>query len=280
MRVLVTGSSGRIGSKVAERLALDMDVTGIDLCPGDYTTHVGNFTDASLLDSIMVDVQAVVHCAAYHAPHIGLVDDNLFQEVNVNGTERLLEKALAHRVNRFVYTSTTSVYGCTTRPKLEASWVTEQLEPNPEDIYDTTKLAAEELCEQASKSGLDTIVLRMSRCFPEPDFLQVFYRLYRGVDAKDVAEAHLLAIRSLSKGFHTFNISADTPFVKEDCKILLENPWDVIDQCFPKAKKLFQRKGWKLPGSIDRVYVIEKAKQMLHFKPTRNFEKILAIKTN
>ena len=280
MRVLVTGASGKIGSAVAERLVSTTEVIGIDLFPGKYTTHIGNITDTRFLDEIMNDVHAVVHCAAFHAPHVGVVDDNKFWDVNVNGTEILLKKALSHKVNRFVYTSTTSVYGCTTRPKREAIWVTEQLEPNPEDIYDTTKLAAEKLCQKASQSGLDIFILRISRCFAEPDYLQVFYRLYRGVSDKDVAEAHFLAVHSLLKGLHTLNISADTPFVKEDCKVLLKNPWGIIDRSNPDAKELYKLMGWKLPDSIDRVYVIEKARKLLNYNPIQNFENILAVKTS
>jgi len=52
-----------------------------------------------------------------------------FRRVNVDATAALLEAALAAKVRRFVLTSTTSVYGCTTRVKAEAIWVTEELRP-------------------------------------------------------------------------------------------------------------------------------------------------------
>ena len=196
MKILITGTSGIIGSEVAKRFAKETEVIGIDLYPSKYTTHIGDINDSSFIDKIMIDVHSVVHCAALHAPHIGVADDSKFYKVNIKGTEILLNKALSYNVSCFIYTSTTSVYGCTTRNKTEAIWVTEELKPNPEDIYDTTKLAAEKLCEKASQSGLNSIVLRVSRCFPEPDYLQVFYRLYRGVSVSDVAEAHFLSVHS------------------------------------------------------------------------------------
>ena len=275
MRVLVTGTSGRIGSAVAKRLALNAEVIGIDILPGKYTNYVGDITNRRFLDDVVHDVYAVVHCAAYHAPHVGVIDNSKFRDVNVRGTENLINKALSTNVNRFVYTSTTSIYGCTTLPKKEAVWVTEQLSPNPEDIYDETKLIAEELCYGAAQNGLNTIVLRMSRCFPEADHLMVFYRLYRGVSKEDVAEAHLLAAQSELKGFHIFNISSLSPFIEEECQLLLNGPWSVIDRKFPNAKGLFSKAGWQIPNSIDRVYVIEKAIKMLNYQPIRNFEYIL-----
>jgi UDP-glucose 4-epimerase len=275
MKVLVTGTSGRIGSAVARRLVLDAEVIGVDIVPGKFTTHVGDITNRRFLDDVMHDIYAVVHCAAYHAPHVGVVDDSKFRNVNVSGTENLLNKTLSTKVKRFVYTSTTSVYGCSTRSKNEAVWVTEQLEPNPEDIYDETKLKAEDLCYNASKAGLDTIILRISRCFPEPDHLMVFYRLYRGVSREDVAEAHFQAVQSELKGFQVFNISASSPFVKEECKALLYEPWSIIDKRYPNARAQFLNAGWQLPKSIDRVYLIEKANKLLKYQPRRNFENIL-----
>ena len=175
MKILVTGSSGNIGSKIAEKVTQQGECIGVDLVPGKFTTHLGDITNKNFIDNIMSGVDAVIHSAAYHAPHVGSVSDNKFRRVNVYGTEVLLDIAIRHSINRFVFTSTTSVYGCTTRPKQEAVWVTEELNPSPEDIYDFTKLEAEQLCQKASETGINTIILRMSRCFPEPEHLQIFY---------------------------------------------------------------------------------------------------------
>ncbi len=279
MRVLITGTSGNIGSAVAKRLTEDARVIGIDRIAGQYTTHTGCITDAHFMEKMVKKIDAIVHCAAYHAPHVGRVDNDRFQKVNVDATRMLLQMALSCNVSRFVFTSTTSVYGCTTRPKTNAIWVTEHLPPHPEDIYDRTKLAAEKLCESAAHKGLDTIVLRMSRCFPEPDPLQLFYRLYRGVDPGDAAEAHWLAVHSPLKGYHLFNISAETPFIQTDCRALLRNPWQTIGRYCPDAKQRFLNMGWQLPATIDRVYVIDSAKKHLNYHPTRNFSQMLKKKT-
>lgn len=271
MKILITGSSGKIGSKIAEKVAQQGPCVGVDLVPGRFTTHLGSITDKRFMNEILSGVDAIIHSAAYLTPHVGVISDDEFHHVNVYGTEVLLDLAIQHNIKRFVFTSTTSVYGCTTRPKTVAIWVTEALAPNPEDIYDLTKLEAERLCQEASNAGMTTVILRMSRCFPEPDHLQVFYRLYRGVSAQDVAEAHWLAVSSSFLGTDIFNISADSPFQQTDTRALMNDPWSVIDRIYPEARKLFDQMKWEKPSSIDRVYVIDKAKRLLNYHPQDNF---------
>ncbi len=278
MKILITGSSGNIGSKIAEIVTQRGICIGVDLLPGKFTTHLGSITNQKFMNEIIPRVDAIIHTAAYLTPHVGVKSDQEFRQVNVYGTEVLLNQAIRHNIKRFVFTSTTSVYGCTTRPKTEAIWVTETLSTNPEDIYDLTKLEAEQLCQQASRTGMNTIILRMSRCFPEPDHLQVFYRLYRGVSRRDVAEAHWLAATSTIPGSETFIISAASPFQQTHTRTLLIDPWKVINRIHPQASQLFDYMQWKKPSSIDRVYVIDKAKSILNYQPQENFWNFLQSK--
>jgi len=271
MRVLITGAAGRIGSSIAERLAQDHDVIGLDVRGGPYTSVIGSITDAQLIDDLCSRVDAVVHTAALHAPHVGFVPDSDFRRTNLLGTQVLLRGSLRGPVTRFIYTSTTSLYGQAMVSNDRAVWVTEELEPVPRDIYDETKIAAEGECATAARAGLPCIALRMSRCFPEPQDLMAIYRLYRGVDPRDVAHAHALALTSDLKGFHVFNISAATPFQPEDTQELLSNAGRVILRYYPWAEREFARRGWQLPESIDRVYAIEKAQEMLAYTPEYNF---------
>jgi len=277
---MITGSSGNIGSKIAETVTQHAVCIGVDLAPGRFTTHLGSITNKRFMNEIVSGVDAIIHSAAYLTPHVGMISDDEFHHVNVGGTEVLLDLAIRFKVERFVFTSTTSIYGCTTRPKTEAIWVTEDLAPNPEDIYDHTKLEAERLCQEASRMGMTTVVLRMSRCFPEPDHLQVFYRLYRGVSGYDVAEAHWLAVSSCISGTDIFNISADSPFQQTETRVLFKDPWRVIDRIYPEASKLYDQMRWEKPSSIDRVYVIDKAKRILNYHPRDNFLAFLMSKTS
>jgi len=217
----------------------------------------------------------VVHVAGLHAPHVGCRSEDEFRRINVQGTKILLDAAVRAGIRRFVLTSTTSVYGCTSRPKEKAIWVTEELEPHPEDIYDFTKLEAERLCREASHEDMSVAVLRMSRCFPESAHLVAFYRLYRGVDRRDVGEGHWLAATVPMKGFEIFNLSAEPIFKPEDTDLLWTDPWRVIDRRTPGVREIFLRKRWEMPRRIDRVYAIEKAKAVLGFCPRHGIEAAL-----
>jgi UDP-glucose 4-epimerase len=115
MRVLVTGSSGHTGSAVAARLAREVEVAGVDLKPGPNTTHVGHIADLDLVRPALRQVDAVVHTAALHAPHVTSASPQEFQRINVDATRSLLKLAARGAVRRFVLTSTTLVYGCTSR---------------------------------------------------------------------------------------------------------------------------------------------------------------------
>jgi nucleoside-diphosphate-sugar epimerase len=274
MKVLVTGSSGRIGSVIARHIAKTHDVVGLDVIAGPQTTRLGSISDSPLVDALTSKVDAVIHTAALHAPHVGVKSNAAFHETNVGGTKCLVDAALKHGVGRFVFTSTTSIYGAAMVAADRAVWVTEELSPIARDIYDETKLAAEQICRAAAIAGLPCISLRMSRCFPEPDELTAIYRFYRGVDARDVAEAHLLALESDIGGFETLNISAATAFQRSECEELITAADQVIVRHYSWSEAAFARRGWTLPTRIDRVYVIDKAKRILGYRPRYNIESL------
>ena len=272
MKILVTGSSGRVGGAVAARLSLRHAVTGVDLKPGPLTTELADIEDTARLAALLPGMDAVVHTAALHVPDLASRSAADFRAVNVDATRRLLAAAGEAGVRRFVYTSTTSLYGDAMLPESgEAVWVTESLAPRPRDAYDETKLAAEAACADAARAGLPCVALRMSRCFPEEPRLMAAYRLHRGVDAEDVAQAHELALTPGLAGFAVFNVSAPTPFVEADCRRLFEDAAAVILERFPWAGAEFARRGWELPRMIDRVYVVERAIAELGYRPQHGF---------
>jgi UDP-glucose 4-epimerase len=272
VKVLVTGSSGRIGGAVAARLSLRHPVTGVDARPGPLTTAVLDVRDTAGMATHLSGVEAVVHTASLHVPDLAARTAAEFREVNVEATRRLLAACGEAGVGRFVYTSTTSLYGDSMLPDAgEAVWVTEALEPRPRDVYDETKLAAEASCAEASRHGLPCVSLRMSRCFPEEARLVAIYRLYRGVDAEDVAQAHERALSAEATGHAVFNVSAPTPFARGDCPRLLAEADTLLVERFPWVEAEFARRGWRLPRSIDRVYVVDKAMSALGYRPEHDF---------
>jgi len=276
MRILVTGSSGQIGSLIVKKLGSTHSVRGIDLIPGKHTTHVRSITDRAVLFPLCKDIDAIVHTASLHAPHINSHSKDEFVDINIQGTLNLLEAAVEHGIRRFVYTSTTSLYGYAMVPQKRAVWVSEELVPEPRDIYDITKIAAENLCKLFSfNHGLSCISLRVSRFFQESDYFMAIYRLYRGIDSRDAADAHILAVHALTEGYDVFNISALSPFAEEETEQLLLDAPGVLIRHFPALDKIFLKRGWKFPQSIDRVYVTDKAVERLKFNPKFNFEELL-----
>jgi UDP-glucose 4-epimerase len=272
MKILLTGSSGRVGTAVATLLAADHEITGLDLGPGTFTTVHGDVSDSALINAVCQQQDAVIHTAALHAPHVGHASDDDFRRINVHGTQNLLDACRRHAVPRFVFTSSTSVYGDALVPGKQAVWVDETLTPQPRDIYDETKRAAENACRSAAADGLRCTVLRMSRSFPEAERLMALYRLYRGVDLRDVAQAHALALGSNTPGFRCYVISAPTPFQPSDCVQLLHDAAAVINRYFPWSPAAFARRGWLLPQAIDRVYAIDHAVAELGYRPRFGFE--------
>jgi nucleoside-diphosphate-sugar epimerase len=272
MRFLITGSSGQLGTAIAAALAPNHDVIGLDRTPGPQTTHLGSVADGDLIARLLRQGDVVIHAASLHARHLGTATKHDFVETNVTGTLTLLEAAAAARVARVVYTSTTSLYGHALVPTDRAVWVTEDLPPQPRDIYDLTKIAAEHLCRLFhDETRIPAICLRVGRFFPEPPDRLAAYRLYRGLDVRDAAAAHLLAATVDGVGFGTYNIAARTPFVEPDTPTLLRDAPSVIRHYHPTAPAAFARHGWVLPTSIDRVYTIDRAARDLGYTPQHNF---------
>lgn len=274
MRVLVTGAGGLIGSGIAARLAQDHDVVGLDLIPGPQVAIVGDCFEVAGWRQRVGLVDAVVHVAALHVPHVGLRSDEDFRRTNVEATSRLLDFAVKADATHFVLTSTTSLYGHGLDPVDKAVWVDERLEPQPRDIYDETKLEAEQLVASAA-NAMTVTSLRMSRCFPESADVMAWYRLYRGVDRRDVADAHALALSRKGRPA-TYVISSASPFQHDDTGELFENAPVVIERRCPSLVGRMAIQGWQPPNSIGRVYDCGLATAELGYSPRFGIEACLA----
>lgn len=276
MKVLLTGSSGRVGRAVYVRLALEHAVIGLDRSPSSTVHFTGDIGDPGLLKRALAGVDAVVHTAALHAPHVGVLEDFEFRRINVDATRQLALMAADAGARSFVFTSTTALYGHAAVPPSHASWLDELLQPQPRTIYHETKLEAEVLLEKlAGGSDLRVTALRMSRCFPEPAPRMAICRLHRGVDARDVADAHALALLDERSGFRRYVVSGATPFRREDARRLLEDAPEVIRERAPRLAEAFNLRGWTLPVSIDRVCDPALAMSELGWRPRFGFEEVL-----
>ncbi|MBN8739539.1 MAG: epimerase [Lysobacterales bacterium 69-70] len=279
MNVLVTGSSGRIGRAIYVALTRKgVQVRGFDRHPSSTADIVGDLLSPVLRRDALAGVDAVIHVAALHAPHVGHLPDAEFQRSNVDGTRALLEAAAAAGLRRIVFTSTTALYGAAATPTGRAGWVDETLTPIPRTIYHHSKLAAEQLLiEAAGQGGPSVRILRMSRCFPEAADRMAVHRLHRGIDARDVAAAHIAALADTDDAAAaTCLISAATPFRREDAQALWDNAPPVIAERAPALAAAFAARGWALPPRIDRVYDAARAVAKLGWRPRHGFDEVLA----
>lgn len=291
-KVLVTGSSGHLGEALVSTLqAQGHDVVGVDRLPGPHTHRVGTIADRAFVREAMAGVDVVLHPATLHKPHVATHSRQEFIDTNLTGTLNLLEEAVAGGVRAFVYTSTTSVFGdaLVPPPGEPAAWITEDVRPEPKNIYGVTKAAAEDLCQLFQRNQkLPCIVLRTSRFFAEEDDdrqararfddanLKANEFLYRRVDIEDVVDAHLRAIeRAPALGFGRYIISATTPFGREDMPRLRGDMGSVLRERVPAFEAEYARRGWRLPAGIDRVYVNARAREDLGWRPRHDFAALL-----
>ncbi len=292
MKILITGSSGHLGEALV-RTFRDMghEVVGLDVKPSNFTTVVGSVADSECVAACMSGVEAVYHTATLHKPHVATHSMQAFVETNVSGTLVLLEQAKANDVGAFVFTSTTSVFGDALRPPpgTPAAWVTEDIKPIPKNIYGVTKTAAEDLCLLFHrKHGLNCIVLRTSRFFPEEDddkLKRETYAdenakaneyLFRRVELEDVVSAHICAARRAPDlGFGRYIISATTPFSAQDLLELNTDAVAVMRRKMPEYLETYQQLGWTMFDKIDRVYVNAAARLELGWQPKYDFAYML-----
>ena len=292
MRVLVTGSAGHLGEALMRSSPpLAFEMVGADVLPSRFTTHVGSITDRSFVHRVMQGVGAVLHTATLHKPHVATHSRQEFIDTNITGTLHLLEEAVQARVGVFIYTSTTSVFGDALIPATgtPAAWITEDVRPIPKNIYGVTKAAAEDLCELFYRNQiLPCLVLRTSRFFPEADDdrrvrqtysdanVKVNEFLSRRVDLEDVVSAHLLAMEQAARiGFGKYIISATTPFTPADLGELRDKAPQVLERVVPGYAAEYARRDWKMFPGIDRVYVNERARRELGWKPRHDFDAVL-----
>lgn len=291
--ILVTGSAGHLGEALVRTLrAADRPVRGLDVLASPYTDIVGSITDREVVARAMTDVGAVIHTATLHKPHVATHSRQAFVDTNITGTLQLLEEAVRVGVTGFLFTSTTSTFGDALQPpeREPAAWITETVVPVPKNIYGVTKVAAEDLCQLAHRNqGLACLVLRTSRFFPEADDnpaardaypdanLKANELLHRRLDIEDTVDAHLCALERVQAiGFGRYIISATTPFTRDDAAELRRDAPAVVDRRVPGWRAIYERLGWRMTPSIDRVYDNARARVELGWRPRHDFRTILA----
>jgi nucleoside-diphosphate-sugar epimerase len=171
-QVLVTGGAGFIGSHIVEKLVeLNAHVTVIDnLTTGnlDNLSHVlssiifiqDDITNFDACKKATQNKTLIFHCAAQVSVPESLEKPYLCYLINVHGTYNLLEAARINNVDRFIFSSSSAVYGTQEIP------CTENMPCAPTSPYGTSKLIGELSCQLYSKQyNLKTLCLRYFNVF-------------------------------------------------------------------------------------------------------------------
>ena len=295
-RILVTGAAGWLAQTLIPRLRRDgHTVIGLDPRPSPLTDVVAPAADRQAVRRAIRDhgITAIIHGGALHKPNIATHGNSDFIDANVTGTLVLLEEAVAAGVDRFVFTSTTSLMisrEIRDAQGASAVWIDETMAPLlPRNIYGVTKQAGENLSRfMHQEHGLPVIVLRTARFFPEEDDMahaiaqdeentKANEFLFRRLTVEDAAEAHVAALEQAPKiGFDTFVVSAKTPFQPSDCAELMHDAPAVVRRYFPDYPALYAARGWTMFQSIDRVYDASKLERQLGFVCKTSFSDVLS----
>jgi len=267
------------------------EAIGLDRRPSPFTDVVGSIGDRACVQEALSGVGGVVHTATLHKPHVETHSRQAFIDTNVVGTTTVLEEAVAAGVASFVFTSTTSAFGraLVPPPGEPAAWITEDTSPIPKNVYGATKAAAEDLCRLVHQDhGLPCVVLRTSRFFPEEDdrpAIRDAYSsenakaneyLYRRVDLADAVDAHLRALeRAPAIGFGRYIVTATTPFEERHLRGLREDAPGIVASLFPTFEAEYARRDWSMFPTIERVYVNERARTELGWRPVHDFGHVL-----
>lgn len=277
-KILLTGGTGLLGRECARRFHDDFEIVHFSRKdPGDGNPWIaGDVCDRAALTSACESVNFIVHAAALHSASWKAAGDDKAFEVNVTGTKNVLEAALATGVRRVIFTS--SIWAAGHGPDSPELPHTEENDTPPAERYGMTKMLAERLCAYyAARHGLGVLVLRPgyisnpgSHNARDPIFL------FGGVNAADVADAHVLALRAPESLRHdTFIITADSPLALVSKAEYRTDPQAVLRRTVPGIGPLLDN-GEISPDALPEWYAhgwysIARARRILGFAPKCNF---------
>lgn len=298
---LVTGGAGFIGSNLVRALlerggnvrVLDNLATGRRTNLADIATEIelieGDLRDPAVVERAVRGVDTVFHQGALPSVARSLTEPLASHEVNATATLSLLLAARDAGVRRFVYASSSSVYGNT--PVLPKS---EDLPTSPLSPYAVSKLAGEQYCRVfAQLYGLETVALRYFNVFgprqdPTSQYAAVIPRFIHamrrgepplihgdGTQSRDfsyvanVVDANLRAATAPNVGGEVFNIACG------ERHSLLELV-SALNRIL--GTRIEPRFGAPRPGDVKHSQAdIARARRLLGYEPRVSFEEGLAL---
>ncbi|MGO4586631.1 NAD-dependent epimerase/dehydratase family protein [Arthrobacter sp. 2RAF6] len=233
--VVITGAGGNIGRGLAPRLlAAGYDLTLSDLKPVDGLVTEARFAAADLrtgagLQAATADADILVHLPALHGIHVVDHTETEFWELNVNGTFRTLQAAVAAGVRKVV-------------------WLSSQAWHDSEDVYGFTKVIGEQLLDyHRTRHGISSVAVRPASLVPWTDWARDYGSglLYERVDRNDVLDAIVLSVDWVAgndgglvlDALHPDTVSAN------DLRDWEHDPIGTADRLFRGARSVVERFG-------------------------------------
>lgn len=176
MKVLVTGGAGYIGTELITQLVSNPKVEKViifdNLSRLNYNIFLGlrlqkhlkiSFIKGELLDSralrkALKDIDVVYHLAAKVTTPFSNIDAHVYEQINHWGTAELVYAVEESNVKRFIYSSSTSIYG------QSAETVDETALPEPQSLYAISKVRGEEHVKRLSDK-MDTYIMRLGNVY-------------------------------------------------------------------------------------------------------------------
>ncbi|MFW9962715.1 MAG: NAD-dependent epimerase/dehydratase family protein [Candidatus Sifarchaeia archaeon] len=226
MKILVTGATGFIGGKVAQKLlddghdvvALVRDTSNREGIPENIEIIEADLFDIPSLEEAVKGVSVVYHFAAYFDFYPN--DEDLMFKINVEGARNMMTACVGTDVERFIYCSSTETIGTIRFPP-----GTEDTELRPDFSYGESKILAEKVIREITKdTGLAHIILRPTGVMGEGD-LYIMYEVVQEVNMGKVfalprnlnAEFMFIHIDDVVSGF----VAALTPMAALNSTIIL-----------------------------------------------------------
>jgi nucleoside-diphosphate-sugar epimerase len=296
LKILVTGGAGFIGSNIVLRLVekghavrvLDNFATGQRDNLAEHLDSIelieGDIRDFWTVVKATKGIECIIHEAALPSVPRSIDNPLTTTEVNINGTLNLLEAARFNEVRKFIYASSSSVYGDSPE-----KCKNEELKPRPKSPYAITKLAAEEYCLIFNQLyGLETVALRYFNVFgpqqnPNSQYSAVIPKFIvkminnqpptingDGATSRDftfvenVVNATLLAVEKKAAVGHVINIACNQAYTINDLV-------DFLNRILNKNIKPI--KVPEIRGEVKRSLAdISRARELLGYAPVVDFK--------
>lgn len=245
MKILVTGATGKVGSRFVPRLiAKGHDVSilvrdtakAADLIALGAKAVTGDLYEPATLPPAVAGMDAVIHLAALFRTF----DNEGIIKTNREGSIALAQAAMQAGVKRFIFTSTSNVYGSGYRRPARED---EQVDINDPRAYSSSKIAAEqELLTLQQNHGFDIRVLRLGFVYgdKDPHIAEIIpyiktLRMHSGsrmhmVHHLDVAQALLLLLNTEGLDGEIFNVADDAPITLYELADSVGNAREIFDE--------------------------------------------------